>query len=745
MKKVILSIDGMTCAACSSGLEKYLNKQDGIKNASVNLVMSNASIEYDDSKINEDDLNRFVKEAGFKSLGRYILNFEEKQNIKRKYLLVFLVILEVLLLYIAMGHMFGLPQIPAIDISLNPFNYALVVCTLSSLAILCGFRIIKNGIKNLIHLTPNMDSLVTLGVITSYIYSFYETIQIAKGINVNHFAYNLYFESSAMVIFFIELGQYIESRNTNKTKEALKDLVSITPKKAVVLKEDDEKEVTIDEIQKGDLIICRPGEKIAVDGEVVEGETHVDEAFITGESIPVKKTHGSKVLAGSINYEGSIRYKAEKIGKESTVSEIVKMVVEATSEKVPIEKLADKICGIFVPIVLCISIIAFSAWLIFTDDLATSINVFVTILVAACPCSLGLATPLAIVVAMGICSKEGILIKNGATLENAYKVKNILFDKTGTLTCGKLQVTKMFNYSNENDEDILKAVASIEKKSEHPIAKAIVEFAKSHNVQLIACKDFKSISGQGIYAKIKEDEYYVGNIKLVEDVLSVSKNSVNDELIEQCMEDEKILSLQGNSVLYILKNGEIISMIGLRDSLRENTRSIIKNLQDKKIGTIMLTGDNEITASVVAKEIGIEKVYASCSPIDKANKVLEYKEKGIVMMCGDGINDSISLVNSDIGVAVSNGTDVSINSAGVVLMNDNLEKIERLMKISNSTIRIIRENLFWAFIYNIIMIPIACGIFKGWGIEINPMIGSAAMMVSSILVVLNSLRLKRIV
>ena len=741
MKKTILLIDGMTCSACSNGLEKYLNKQDGIEKADVNLIMNNASIIYDEKKVSTEDLDRFIKEAGFKSLGKYKLNFEEKQNKREFYKVIFLCILDIAILYISMAHMLNLPQIPFLDIDKYPLYYAISLLVFTSIAILFGFKTIKNGIKNLIHGTPNMDTLVTIGVLTSYIYSIYETYQIYIGNNAIEFAHKLYFETGAVVLFFVEVGKFIENRNKNKTKEALQKLVTITPKNAVIIKDGEEKDVTIDEIQKGDIVICRPGQKIAVDGEIVEGQTHIDESFVTGESTPAKKEIGMKVIAGSINFEGSIKYTAEKIGKESTISEIVKMVSEASTTKAPIGKLADKISGIFVPIVIAISIITLICWLIISKDTELAINMFVSCLVVACPCSLGLATPLAIVVATGKASQKGILVKSGESLENAHKIKNFFFDKTGTLTYGKLQVSRFVNYSHEKDEDVLKYIASVEKKSEHPIAKAVVSFAKDKKTLIVACSDFKAIPGQGVYAKIKDDEFYLGNRKIVNQFGLLDDDT--DDKVLKTIKDEEELITAGNSILFAIKNNKIISLVGVKDIVRNDSKNVVEKLSDYEISVTMLSGDNEVTAKKIANEIGIESVISNCSPKEKSEKINDAKKSGITAMCGDGINDSVSLVNADIGIAISNGTDISINSADVVLMNDNLMKVIDLIDLSKNTVRIIKQNLFWAYIYNLCMIPVACGLFSSFGITINPMIGSFAMMISSLIVVFNSLRLKR--
>ena len=727
MKKVLLKIDGMTCSACSSGLEKYLNKQEGIKQATVNLIMNNANIEYDDKKLTLEQVEKFVEKAGFTSLGIDNFEKEEKKKTNEKYKLIAITIISILVLYISMSHMVGMPVISFLDMMTHPANYAISSFILTTIVLILGKDIIKNGYKNLIHKTPNMDTLVMIGVLSSYIYSIYGTIQILKG-HVMHVE-SLYYESAAIVIFFIEIGRYVENKNKDKTKEALQQLMSITPNNAVILRDGQEITVTLDEIQKGDILICKPGEKIAVDGEITDGTTHINESFITGESMPVKREKGSKVIAGSINYEGTIKYKAEKIGKESTVSEIVRLVTQATSTKAPIAKTADKISGYFVPVVLVIAVLAFILWLIISKNVATAINIFVSILVVACPCSLGLATPLAIVIASGNASKKGILVKTSETLENAHKVKTICFDKTGTLTKGELSISKIYNYSNIEENEILRKVASIEKKSEHPIARAIVKKAQEEKIELEEIKEFKAIPGFGVEGITKKGEkYLIGNKKLmVENNIKISNE-----------QDEKDLVNQGNSILFVSLNNELIALIGVKD----NVVDVIKKLKNRNIDIVMLTGDNEKTADIIAKEIGINKVISNVTPKEKSEQIKKLKTNGLVMMCGDGINDSVSLVTADIGVSVSSGTDIAMDSSQVVLMNDNLGKIDNLIEISRKTIRNIKQNLFWAFFYNICMIPIACGILQPLGITMNPMIAAFAMTISSLTVVLNALRLR---
>lgn len=729
MKKVLLKIGGMTCSACSSGLEKYLNKQDGVVRANVNLVMNNASIEYDDKKLSLKDIEKFVDKAGFESLGIDNLKKEERKKSGEKINLILTSIFSIAILYVSMAHMIGLPDIPFLSMMEHPLNYAVSLLVLTTVILGLGYNILKNGIKNLIHGTPNMDTLVTIGVFASFIYSVYETVQIFLG--DTSFVHSLYYESAAIVIFFIRIGKYVEGINTDKTKEAIQELMTITPNSAVIERDGKELTVTLDEIEKDDIVICKPGEKVAVDGAVVYGISHINESFITGESMPVKVEVGSKVIAGSINYEGAIKYKAEKIGRESTVSEIVRMVVEATNTKAPISKLADKVSSVFVPIVIAIAIITFFVWLIIGKNFAVALNYFVTVLVVACPCSLGLATPLAIVIASGVCSQKGILVKNSESLENAHKVKTIIFDKTGTLTKGTLSFSKMYNYSELSDDDILKIIAGVEKKSEHPIAKAIVEEAEKRNIDFDEVKEFKAISGQGVFAVVENYAVLIGNKRLMD-----ANNITADE------SDFRELVNDGNSILYVSLNNKVVALIGVKDVVKENVSEVISSLKKKNINVVMLTGDNEVTAKKIAETVGIETVIANVMPSQKAEYVEKFKKDGLVMMCGDGINDSVSLVKADIGVSVSSGTDIAMDSAQVVIMNDNLDRINDLIRISSKTIRNISGNLFWAFFYNICMIPIAMGVFVGLGVSMNPMLAALAMVFSSLFVVLNALRLR---
>ena len=732
MKKIILAIDGMTCSACSNGLEKYLNKQNGIKSASVNLVMANASIEYDEKILNIDNLNEFVRKAGFKSLGEFKEIKTEGKNEKEKIKFIIFTILAIILMYIAMGHMINLPTLSIIDANQNPIGYTICLFVFAIIFIIYGFEILKNGYKNLIHKTANMDTLVGIGVISSFLYSIYNMILLFRG--NNDAIHHLYFESVVMVIYFIKLGRYIDKISKDKTREAIQKLVKITPESATIKVDGKEKTVTIDEVHKGDVVISKPGERISVDGEIVEGKAHLDESFITGESKPVTKNVGDKVIAGSINYDGYIEYKAERIGKESAISEIVKLVVEASNTKAPIARVADVVSGYFVPVVIAISIITFIVYLIMGYGFESALITFVTILVIACPCSLGLATPLAIVVSEGKCANNGILIKKSAILENAQKVNTIVFDKTGTLTYGTLKIAEVKNYSDMNNEKLLQLIGSIESKSTHPIGKAFTDYLKDNKLEVLPVKEFGNVSGFGIIGKIDEQKFIIGNSKILE--------SYNIKNIRE--RDEKELAKQGNSIVYVVQNERIIALIGVNDIVRENSKQVINELNSKNISAIMLTGDNEETAKKIAKDIGITQVIANVLPSEKTNMVKKLKQENkYVMMCGDGINDSPALATADIGVSIKSGTDIAMDSSDVILTKNDLNSIVKLIDISKRTIRIIKQNLFWAFFYNILMIPIAIGILKPIGISVSPMVASVAMVFSSITVILNTLRLKK--
>ncbi len=731
MKKINLKIGGMSCSACSNGLEKYLNKQTGVISASVNLVMANALIEYDESVLNRKKIEKFVKEAGFESLGLFD-EFEKNSSPKMSKLwFVIMTALAVILMYISMGSMIGLPEIPFLAMHTHDKAFASSLLILTVPFLVYGFDIIKSGFKNLFHRTPNMDTLVTLGVLTSLIYSIFSVVMIFMG--HHHYIHRLYFESAAIVIYFIKLGRYIDSVSKDKTKEAIQSLVQITPKDAVIKTAEGEKKVTIDEIQKGDTVICKPGERIAVDGTITFGKTHLDESFITGESKPAAKEIGAKVIAGSINYDGYIEYSAERIGKESTISEIVHIVTEASSAKIPLARIADRISSYFVPTIIGIAILSFVGYLAAGQGFNAALNTFVTVLVVACPCSLGLATPLAIVVSEGRCAKNGILIKKGDVLETASKINKVIFDKTGTLTYGNLKISRVIDFGKMPEKDMMSLVCSAEAKSSHPISKAFAEYAKDNILTLSEPEQFENIDGMGIRTVIDGKSYYFGNAKLL------AKYGIENDRLD----DANALADEGNTLVYVADEVQILSIIGINDIIRDNVDRLIRTLHSFHVEPIMLTGDNEQTAKKIAAQAGIEHVISGVLPAEKGNVIKELKAEGDkVMMIGDGINDSPALALSDIGVSVNSGSDIAMNSADVILMNDDLMKIPELIRTSRATVRNIKQNLFWAFFYNCLMIPIAIGALKHFNITINPMIASLAMTLSSFTVIINALRLR---
>ena len=729
MKKIILKIDGMTCSACSSSLEKHLLKQKGINDALVNLVMSSASISYDDN-ITIEDLNRFVSEAGFKSLGVY--DEQEDSNTNKNVYFIVNGLLALLVLYISMSHMVHLPVIPFLHMINHPINYSVCLFLFSLYFIYFGRDIIINGIKNIKYKSPNMDTLVTLGVISSFIFSTFNMIMILKG--NNEYVENLYFESVCVILYLIKFGRYIDGVSKEKTKDAIKGLVTITPKKAILFVRGKEKEVSIDEVRKGDILIAKPGNRFAVDGCVVKGNTHVDESFISGESIPVKKGIDDKVVAGSINLDGEVLYKAENIGRDSTISEIVRLVVEATNTKAPIAKIANKVSGIFVPIVMILAAITFVVHLVLGYSFNASIVYFVTVLVCACPCALGLATPLAVVVSEGLCAKNGILVKKSEILENANKIDVIVFDKTGTLTYGNLRVSKIMNFSPYSDDDLMQIVSSLESKSTHPIASAFKMDVKENTYGDFCVDCFKNIVGMGVSGIIGDKEYFIG-----------SSNILSKDKIENPFSSlEKELSLEGNSIVYVVEDKKVIALIGVKDIVRDNASFVIEKLKNMGKRVIMLTGDNAVTAQIIADSIGINEVIANVSPKDKSLEIKELRHQGLkVMMVGDGINDAPSLSGADIGVSLNSAIDIAADSADVILMRNDLNSIYHLLDISKKTLVDIKENLFWAFFYNVCMIPIACGLLEFVHLSMNPMIAGLAMTLSSFTVIINALRLKR--
>lgn len=716
MKNIILNVGGMTCSGCSAGLEKYLNKQEGIFSASVNLVLATVKIEYDENLLDVNKLNKFIGEAGFTSYGE-----EYNKNKRRPERLVLLIytVLTILLMYISMGNMFKITMPNIINMHFNPIIYSISLAAITFLYFIYGFDIIKSGIKNLVHKMPNMDSLIMIGVIVNYLYSLFNMILVFRGdMNGLH---HLYFEASAMTILFVKIGRFIDKNNRIKATDAVKGLVSVTPKNAVKLVDGEEKTVTINEISKGDIIVCRPGEKIAVDGIVRKGRTNINEALITGESKPVHKEIGDEVIAGSINCNGYIEYEAVRIGRETNISNIVKMVVEATNSKTEIQKFVDKVSGIFVPAIFIIAVLASILNFVIIRDISIAVNVFVTVLVVACPCALGIATPLAMVVSIGKLSKNGIFIKSSESLEILKDIKNVVFDKTGTLTNGKFSIVE----KNISDENML-ILQSIEFNSKHPIAQSICEFSNFNKIEVT---NFREIEGYGLQADIGNTTYYVGSSKFVKEQC-INNIYENDE--------ERFLS-KGYTIVYLFNNDGVLGIVGLADTVKDGVKDLIQELKNMNKNIYMLTGDNEASAKIIANEIGIDNVESNLTPKQKLVYVSNMNDDtNSVMMVGDGINDSPSLKSAAIGVSVEGGSDISADSSDIILMNSNIGIISLLLKVGKKTNRIIKQNLFWAVFYNCLMIVIATGLLP---IHINPMIASMAMMMSSLMVVFNSLRL----
>lgn len=727
MQKVILDIEGMTCSACSNGLEKYLNKQDKIKSATVNLVMATATIIYND-ELTLDDLNKYILKAGFKSLGIHKDREEKKESIVP---FVVFGLLALIVLYIGNASMLNLPILSYLNMKQEPLIYSFTLLILTIPYLFYGKDIILNGLKNLIHKMANMDTLVTVGILSSFLYSLFGVIMLILG--YFEYVHRLYFESTIFVIYFIKLGRFISQNSQNKTKDAIKGLVTITPKNARIKKGDNIFEVTIDEVKKDDVLITYPKEKIAVDGVIISGKSHFDESFITGESHPVSKSVNDKVIAGSYNYDGVVTYKALKIGKESLISEITNLVIEATNTKTKTEAIVDKICSYFVPFVFIVSFLTLVLSLIKNSSFSTSLTRFVTVLVIACPCALGLATPLALVVALGLCAKKGILIKTSETLENASKVDQVVFDKTGTLTENILAISKIYNYSKLEDEIILSILGTLEESSLHPIAKSIIAYLQKENISYNKNIKIKNIANYGIKGDLNNKTYYAGNSYLLEK-LKIKNIHLNDE--------EK-LTKECNSIVYLIENKKILALIGIKAPIRQNAKEVVKHLSKMGITTTILTGDNVNAATIVAKELGIKEVLANVSPKEKSSFIKRLKAEGKkVLFIGDGINDAPSLALADISVTLSSGTDIAASSSNVILVNNDLSKITSLIGISKKTLRNIKQNLFWAFLYNVCMIPVATGLFTKWGIGINPMLGCIAMLFSSLIVTLNALRLK---
>jgi len=731
------TVTGMSCASCANAVEKALNKNNDI-NASVNFATEKLNIEYDEKKYNFDKIREIVESAGYGLVedmteDKKVELYQEKiKSLKNR--LILAIIFVVPLLYISMGHMLGAALPEFLNPKVNPLNFALAQFVLTLPIIYAGRDFFSHGFKNLVRKSPTMDSLIAIGATAAVLYGIYATFRIVTVDPEAHM--DLYYESAGTIITLILFGKLLEAKTKGQTSSAIKKLIGLQPKKAKIIENGVEKEVLIENLKVGDIVIVKPGEKIAVDGRIVEGATSVDESMLTGESLPVSKKVGDKVVGGSINKNGSIRFEATEIGKNTVLSQIIKLVEEAQGSKAPISRMADIVAAYFVPIVIGIAIITGIAWFLSGSGLVTALSFFIAVLVIACPCALGLATPTSIMVGTGKGAENGILIKSGEALETAYKIKTVVFDKTGTITKGKPVLTDLIAYGNYNENELLKIAASVENDSEHPLAEAIVNKAKEKNIEIKPYEKFRAMPGYGIRATFEGKEVQIGNRKLMEN------RKINVEISQK---DYDILSNEGKTPMYISIDNELAGLVAVADVIKETSKEAIEKLKKMGIKTIMLTGDNEKTAKFIAKQVGIDDVISEVLPYQKSQKVKELQEKDeFVAMVGDGINDSPALAQANVGIAIGNGTDVAIESADIVLIRNDLRDVAGAIALSKATITNIKENLFWAFFYNVLGIPFAAGIFYAFfnGPKLDPMIAAFAMSFSSVSVLGNALRLK---
>ncbi|PIH05755.1 heavy metal translocating P-type ATPase [Clostridium combesii] len=733
-----LKIEGMTCAACAKAVERVSRKLDGVLEANVNIATEKLDITFDKSKVSLNDIKRAIEKAGYKALEEKNIEEEKKgkedaiKSLWRRFITS--LIFAVPLLTISMGSMMGLKLPKIIDPMHNPLNFGLIQLILVIPIILVGNKFFRVGFKSLVKGSPNMDSLISIGTSAAVVYGIFAIFQISKG-NM-HYAHDLYFESGATILTLITLGKYLESVSKGKTSEAIKKLMALAPKNATIIRDNKEIIIPIEEVKINDIVLVKPGEKLPVDGEIIEGSTAIDESMLTGESLPVEKHIGDIAVAGSINKHGLIKYKATKVGKDTTLAQIIKLVEEAQGSKAPIARLADKISAYFVPTVIALAIISSLAWYVSGKSLIFSLTIFISVLVIACPCALGLATPTAIMVGTGKGAENGVLIKSGGALETAHKVQSIIFDKTGTITEGKPKVTDILVPEGVDEKYLLQVAATAEKGSEHPLGEAIVKKAEEENLELFQGKDFRAIPGKGIEVIIEDKKVLLGNLRLMEEY---------EVEIKDFMDKSHKLSKEGKTPMFIAIENKIKGIIAVADTLKENSKKAIEKLHNMGVEVVMITGDNKNTAEAIGKQVGIDKIFAEVLPSDKANWVKKLQQEGkIVAMVGDGINDAPALAQADIGIAIGSGTDVAIESADIVLIKSDLMDVPTALKLSRATIKNIKENLFWAFGYNTLGIPVAMGVLYIFGGPLlNPMIAAAAMSFSSVSVLLNALRLRR--
>lgn len=737
-------VSGMTCASCQANVQKAVEKL-GVDFVNVNLISETMTVSYDNGKISENDIIKAVEKIGYgakpknkKNLKENNKTFDEEKIVKNRLIISFIFLIP--LMYVSMGHMINLPLPHFLMGARGSVNFAFLQFLLTLPIVFVNRIFYISGFKALFNKASNMDTLVGLGSFAALIYGIFAIMRMAYGLGfekfeiVENYRHNLYFESSAMILTLITLGKYFEKKSKGQTKKSLESLMDLAPKKARILKDKKEVEILVEDLKKGDLILVRPGEAIPVDGIVKEGSSLVDESAITGESIPVNKNIGDEVISATLNKQGSFIFEATKVGEDTTLSKIIELVNQANETKAPIAKLADKISAIFVPTVMIISLITFVVWMILGYGFEFSLNFAISVLVISCPCALGLATPMAIMVATGKSAQFGLLFKNAESLENLHKVDTILLDKTGTITEGRPQVTDIISEIDENE--FIKIASSIENNSEHPLSHAISEYAKDKNIQAKNIEDFEAISGKGIKAKYENKIYYGGNISLMKekniDLKSYEKKA-------------DIFSNEGKTSMYFADEKNVIGIIAVQDKPKNLSKIAIDEMKKMGYEVRMITGDNEKTAEAIKNALNIDEKYAEVLPQDKEKEIKNLQKLGKkVLMVGDGINDAPALARSDVSMAIGNGTDVAIESADIILINNNILDIVSALKLSKSTIKIIKENLFWAFFYNIIGIPLAAGLlYPAFGLKLSPMFGAFAMSFSSIFVCLNSLRLRK--
>ena len=732
MKKISLPISGMHCNSCALNIEKALKKTTGVSKANVNFATEKATVEYDEKAVDEKKFSKIISDLGYQVIEQQgsaeeLVDKEKiarEQEIKKVKNLFFLsLILSVPIFIIAM-------PLEWLGISV-PYKNIILLLLATPVQFIAGYRFYKGAWSALKAKTANIDVLIAIGTSAAYFYSL--AVVLFSPILGEH----VYFETSAIIITFILLGKWLEALTKGKTSEAIKKLIGLQPKTAIVVRKGKEQEIPISQVVVGDIVIVKPGQKIPVDGVVVDGLSSVDESMITGESIPVEKKKGDKVIGGTINKHGSFRFKATQVGNATMLSQIIKLVQEAQGSKAPIQRLADKVSSIFVPTVISIAIIAFITWYVFIgQSFVFSLSIFIAVLIIACPCALGLATPTAIIVGTGKGAENGILIKSAEALENAHKIDTVVFDKTGTLTKGKPVVTDLVSLSNLGENDILKYAAIAEKKSEHPLAEAILKKAKEMKINVADAKLFKAIPGYGIVARSEGKTILLGNRSLMK------KYKVKTEQLEKNMSK---LESEGKTVMILALNNKIAGLISVADTIKEFSKEAVKKLHDMNKQVIMITGDNKRTADAIAKQLGIDDVLSEVLPEDKEKEIEKLQKKGrVVAMVGDGINDAPALARADVGIAIGAGTDVALEAGQIVLIKNDLQDVIKAMKLSNQTIKKIKQNLFWAFFYNSLGIPLAAGILYPFtGFLLNPMIAGAAMAFSSVSVVSNSLLMKR--